>query len=112
MSETTTREKIKVMEAFEADEKIQYRDAATDRPWRDWNAPAPMWNWAHLDYRIKPKQTPPMEMKTCPACGGLCDDWMLFCPHCGHFYGTDDSDTKIYGRSGHNTHGLLFRMGR
>ena len=50
----TTKEKIEVMHAYEDGKKIQckYREYG-DEMWED--SPIPSWNFACLDYRIKPE---------------------------------------------------------
>ena len=46
-------EKIKVMQAFERGEEIQFVCCGYEN-WRD--CTEPFWNWDTFDYRIKPKQ--------------------------------------------------------
>ena len=48
----TTKEKIGVMQAYERGERIEFYDGIT---WKD--VDKPIWDWIHLDYRLKPKKS-------------------------------------------------------
>lgn len=50
----TTKEMIKVMEAYENDKEIEMYERKTSS-WKRVNVP--MWNWAENDYRVKPEPT-------------------------------------------------------
>jgi hypothetical protein len=51
-----TKDKIKVMQAYENGKKIQLKNESID--WSDWTrSKEPDWNWGLVDYRIKPTPT-------------------------------------------------------
>jgi hypothetical protein len=51
---TTTREKIEIMEAFEAGKEIEYVMVRAPKPtWLP--ATTPTWSWERCNYRIKPE---------------------------------------------------------
>ena len=54
---TTTEYKIEVMKAFQEGKVIQCRSNSELRIPRDpWgNCPNPAWNWASMEYRVKPE---------------------------------------------------------
>lgn len=52
MHNKTTREMIKVMEAHDRGEVIEWREGVYE-DWEQVNSPS--WNWCRFDYRVKPK---------------------------------------------------------
>nr|DAJ80848.1 MAG TPA: hypothetical protein [Caudoviricetes sp.] len=57
----TTKEKIKIMQAYERGEEIEMRLADCEDIWVP--AISPLWNWEKLKYRIKPKEKRGLKFK-------------------------------------------------
>jgi hypothetical protein len=51
----TTKDIIKVMQAYVDGKTIQIRLSVSDDKWEDSKAIEPNWNWYQYDYRIKPE---------------------------------------------------------
>jgi len=57
---TTTADKIKVMQASEDGQQIEWRPICCKSPWLKMKR-SPTWGWGNCEYRIKPDDPKPLE---------------------------------------------------
>jgi len=73
----TTREMIKVMEAYERGEDVQYKSKIfNDNMFVDITTD-PIWNWAKNNYRIKPKEAKMITLYEYMVFGVFANSWVI-----------------------------------